>query len=284
MIKQLIPDFYINKIYNNIKIKGFDILDENGNHQATSLFHQDSAFSIVVYATIDIIAGKYSGKNMFGQSKAVFMHENGSYFWSHKTVEYLGEKELKAFSREWKIGGVYKIQYTFSIPEFALPGEYNLKVIDEKSSGTQTGVIYALDEITILVKKLEIPIERIIEDYELSLEGCLLNPAVRGKEQISLYWTGNIEFFLGKDLRNFKKIVVTASGTPAFGIYPLMRVFIDERELGHVYVDREWNQYKFDLDIDIDKEENLIKIRFDNDGGGTGEDRNMYVKKVILVR
>ena len=79
-----------------------------------------------------------------------------------------------------------------------------------------------------------------------------------------------------------KKIIVIARGSPALGVYPLLKVYVDKKEIGNVYVNSEWNKYEFDLKLE--KEGHILKVRFDNDGGGPGEDRNMYVKMIKLVR
>lgn len=63
-------------------------------------------------------------------------------------------------------------------------------------------------------------------------------------------------------------------------MYPLLKVFINEKEAGQIFVNQEWRDYKFK--IDNEKGPFRLRIRFDNNGSGNGEDRNMYVQWVKL--
>jgi hypothetical protein len=168
------------------------------------------------------------------------------------------------------------------VPEFALPGRYKLKLFKEKAQSPRHLGLIIFDKINIIIKSPKIYKSEKFEDYNLSIKGCLLNSAVQRDEYIAFLWTGNIEFFIDKDIRKFNKIIITAKGIPAFGVYPLLKVYVDKKEIGNVYVNSEWRKYEFDLKLD--KEGHILKVRFDNDAVGPGEDRNMYVKIIKLVR
>jgi len=94
--------------------------------------------------------------------------------------------------------------------------------------------------------------------------------------------TGDIDFFVNQDIKEYKKIVITAKGTPAFEIFPLLKVFIQQNEIGSVYISEDWKQYEFNLILN--KESHVLKIRYSNDAKNLQENRNMYVKTVKLVR
>jgi len=57
---------------------------------------------------------------------------------------------------------------------------------------------------------------------------------------------------------------------------------VDKKEIGNVYLNSKWNEYEFDLKLD--KESHILKVRFNNDAGRPGENRDMYVKMIKLVR
>jgi hypothetical protein len=282
-IKELTPTHSVKKSFKNIDIIGFDVLDENKNRLTSSKlkFYSGNKFYIVLYGKRKRSEGKAPAENKLEKCKAMLEHRKGGYFWSKRTAYVLGAKEIEDAFEEWEIGGIYKIRFEFEVPEFALPGRYKLKTHRENSSHPGESIL-TIDAIKINIKRQKIPQREITEDYNLSLDGCLLNPADQRKIDVVFYWTGNIEFYIDKDLINFKKIIVSARGSSALGVYPLLKVYVDKKEIGNVYVNSEWNKYEFDLKLE--KEGHILKVRFDNDGGGSGEDRNMYVNLIKLVK
>lgn len=284
LIKELTPTYPIKYSFNNLDIIGFDVLNESKNRLASAKFTfiPESQFYIVIYGRRKETDVKPPGKNKLEKCKAALIHHNGGYFWSTKTAYFLGEQEVDDFSKAWQIGGIYKVRFAFKAPEFALPGKYKLILFKEKAQFPLHLKLITFDRIKIKIKRSKTHKSEKIEDYNLPLEGCLLNPAIKGRKSISFPWTGNIELFIDKNLRNFKKIIISARGTPAQGEYPLLKVFVNKKELGSVYINSEWNKYEFDLKLN--EEAHILKVRFDNDGGGQGEDRNMLVNMIKLVK
>lgn len=279
LIKKLTPAYKIEDSYKNLDIIGFDLLDENSNRLKSTKFKffPRSSFYIVLYATRNIINKATLKENEMTNLIAVYHYENGGYFRSIETTYFIGEQATKSAPKEWQIGGIYKIQFAFNIPEFALPRVYSLELRNEKS-------VYAKETKNIIeAAKINISREHIRKkkrngDYLLSLEGCLLNPAIQLNNEIYFPWTGNIEFYIDEDLKNFKKIIITAKGTQVSGIFPLLKTYVEEKEIGSVYVDSEWNKYMFNLKMD--KESHVLKVRFDNNI----PKRSMSIIKIKLVR
>jgi len=281
-IKELIPTCSLKRTYKNLDIIGFDILDKNGNqiNSPRYRFSSGDPFSIVLYGKRKITEGKMPEENKLERCMAILEHENGGYFWSAKTSYFFKEQEIAGILKEWQIGGIYKVQFTFKVPEFSLPGKYILILIQEKekSNHPNLGMMIKLNEIKITTKRPKAYKKEKIEDYNLSIEECLINPAIIRKKIIEFPWTGNIKFYIDKDLKNYKKIIINAKGSPALGVYPLLKVYVDHTEVGNVYVNREWKQYEFNLKVD--KESHILKIRFDNNI----PNRAMYINMIKLLR
>ena len=284
LIKELTPSYSLKENFRNVDIIGYDILNENKERirAAKFDFYTQNKIYVILYGKRKITGTIAPEENKFPRCKALLEHQDGGYFWSTNTSYVVGTQEKQDFSEEWKIGGIYKIQFAFKVPKYALPGKYRLRIMDEKAGRSDSGRLISFDKIKIFIKRPKAHKKEIFKDYDLSLDGCLLNPAVKRRKQIDFYWTGNIEFYINEDLRNFKKIIISARGTPALGIYPLLKIYADKREIAHFNVKGEWSEYE--LDLRLDKENHILKVRFDNDGGGPGEDRNMYVRMVKLVR
>jgi len=284
LVEELTPTYTIKKSFKNLDIIGFDVLDENRKRITSSKFkfYSGNQFYIVLYGKKKVTEGKASAENKLERCKAFLVHHNGGYFWSENTSYLIGKQEIKDTWEEWKIGGIYKVRFAFEVPEFALPGRYRLELFKEKAQLPKHLRLITLDKINIIIQSSKIHKSEKFEDYNLSLKGCLLNPAVQRNKYIAFPWIGNIIFYIDRDLRNFKKIIISAKGTPALGVYPLLKIYIDKKEIGNVYVNREWNEYEFD--IKLNKERHILKVSFNNDGGGPGEDRNMYIKMIKLVR
>jgi len=284
LIKELMPSHLVRKLYKNIEIIGFDFLDENKKRIISHKFqlYPGSKFYFVLYGKRKITMAKDPEENSLKQCKALLEYINGGYFWSQKTSYIMGNKEVEKAWEEWQIGGIYKICFAIKVPLFALPGSYKFKIMNEKSSHPVVGNLIEFEKIKIAVRRPKTIKCKKVEDYELPIEECLLNPAVRGIKQAVFYWTGDIEFFIKRDLRCFKKVEIIARGTPALGVYPLLKVYAEGKEIGSTHVNNEWDKYTFDLRLD--RERHILKVRFDNDGGGPGEDRNMFVNSIKLLK
>jgi len=284
LIESLTPSRKIELTYKNINIIGYDILDKNKKcltpHNIK--FYPGNKFYLVLYGKRKITKRKTPKENRMPPCKACLEYKNGGYFWSKNTSYLLGNQWINKNPEEWKIGGIYKIMFSFKVPEYALPGEYKFNITKEKSAVPYMERLITLNSPKIIVIPYKIHKNKKDENKDLLLEGCLLNPAVYAKGYIAFYWTGNIEFYIDEDIRNFKKIVITAKGEPAFDEYPLLKIYINEKEIAGNYINGQWNKYEFDLKLK--KESHILKVRFDNDEGGLGEDRNMYVRTVKFVR
>jgi len=285
LINELTPTHSLKKDVNGLEIIGFDVLDENKNHVTSNKtkFSPDNLFYIVVYARKKPIKRRIDEAVISNRSKSVFEHKNGGYFWNMKIPSSVEDEEKKFSSKDWQIGGIYKIWFKFRIPKFAIPGEYKFRLVKEWADHPKLAEIALLDKIKIRVKRQKnIHDNKIAKDLDLTLERCILNPAIQGDAEIAFPWTGNIEYFINGDIAAFKKVIISAKGTPASGVFPLLKILIDAEERGQSYVDNEWKQYEFN--INFSKKGSILKIRFDNDGGGPGEDRNMYINRIRLVK
>jgi len=284
IIKELTPTYPIKENLKNLSIIGFDILDGKRNRLTHSRFkfYPGEQFYIVLYGKKKRISGITPSKNKQCKIKAVFEYQKGGYFCSTNTSYFLGKNEIKETLGEWQIGGVFKIQFSFKVPKLALPGKYKLITVKEKASRPGIGKLKTFNKIKIILKRPKTIRSKINKYYNLQLEDGILNPAIIRAKNAVFLWTGNIKYFLDRDIKNFNKIIISAKGTPARGVYPLLTVYIDKIEIGTVYINSEWNNYEFDLKLT--KEAHILKIRFANDYSDNREDRNMYVNMIKLVR
>lgn len=282
-ISELIPSHSFIKSCRNFEIVGFDVL----NHEEIVLsskkfsFLPGDYFYVVLYGRRKIFKSKSPQSNFFPECKASMEHQNGAYFWSIKILYPLQNLEDKVKPVEWEIGGLYKIKFAFRVPSLVLPGKFRLRIFEEKIGNPLMGSLIDLDEIKINIeKKKGVEIKR--NRYNLPLNECLLNPAVVRKDCIYFYWTGNVEYFFSESLENYSKIIISAMGTPAYAIYPLLKLYIGEKEVGNMFIKDQWRDYEFDLKPK--KNSHILKIRFDNDTKEQGQDRNMRIKKIELIK
>ena len=77
-------------------------------------------------------------------------------------------------------------------------------------------------------------------------------------------------------------IGIVARGTPCDGVYPVARVSIDDRLFGTIGVGRDWSTTT--TFATVEKGRHQVSVAFVNDGGNGGEDRNLYVDKVLVAR
>jgi endoglucanase len=76
-------------------------------------------------------------------------------------------------------------------------------------------------------------------------------------------------------------LTVTAKGSVAAGVWPHMRVSVGGVQIGDVYVaSTAWQAYPFTLSAPLATQE--VRITYDNDFTGGGEDRNLMVDKVVV--
>jgi parallel beta-helix repeat protein len=75
------------------------------------------------------------------------------------------------------------------------------------------------------------------------------------------------------------KIAVTASGTPAGGVYPHFRVLVDGVKVGEGRVGATTKTYSFDTKVAAGAE-HRVQVHYDNDAVISGKDRNLHVTSV----
>lgn len=283
-ISELKPSYSIQKNFKNLEIIGFDVLDGEETVLTSKKFSflRGSDFYVVLYGRRKIFRSESPTANFLPECKAVMEYQNGGVFWSRKTTYSWRSQRGACVPKEWQIGGVYKMKFAFRVPSLAFPGKYRLKIFGEEVSNPVLNSIIALDEIKINVNRTTSLKDNNITKYNLPLHGCLLNPAFIGREALYFLWTGNVEYYLDESFKNFSKIIVSAKGTPADGVYPLLKIYVGQKEIGNTYVNDRWMEYKFDLKLI--QEGNILKIRFDNDYKKQGQDRNMYVRKIELMK
>ena len=76
---------------------------------------------------------------------------------------------------------------------------------------------------------------------------------------------------------------IVASGTPAAGVFPLVAVAIDEQTVGHIQLTGgNWRSYS--LNVDLPEGDHVLRLSFTNDLNAAGEDRNLQLDKVVVLR
>jgi GH35 family endo-1,4-beta-xylanase len=76
-------------------------------------------------------------------------------------------------------------------------------------------------------------------------------------------------------------IIVRAHGTPAAGVWPRMVVRVGPTRIGQATVDRrEFADYRFEADLAAGTQKVLVE--FDNDAVVDGEDRNLYLDRIVI--
>jgi len=83
------------------------------------------------------------------------------------------------------------------------------------------------------------------------------------------------------------EVEVIARGTPLQGVYPQMRVLWEgerDEEIGSFSVSENWQRYTTRI-FDINSQTmGWVSVNFTNDACGGGEDRNLYIKEIIIQR
>ena len=150
LIKELTPTHSLQKSLNsNLEIIGYDVLDKNMNSLTFSKFkfHSGNLFYIVLYGKRIRVRGKGAIDNNLEGYNAFLEHQDGGYFWCTKTSFLIGGQEIGGNSKDWQIGGIYKVQFVFKIPEFALPGKYTLKIVKNKPAPHAAARLITIDKI-----------------------------------------------------------------------------------------------------------------------------------------
>jgi len=71
-------------------------------------------------------------------------------------------------------------------------------------------------------------------------------------------------------------------GTPAQGTWPICKVAVDDETVGYLGTTHgEFDDYALLADVPAGR--HRVSLSFDNDGGGPGEDRNMFVQALLIA-
>ncbi|MCF8370189.1 MAG: hypothetical protein K9H64_01115 [Bacteroidales bacterium] len=105
-------------------------------------------------------------------------------------------------------------------------------------------------------------------------------------EAFRLHTNGGLIYHLNDILHeNVKKAITTISltcyGTPAYNIYPQVKLWADTLLLATFFVEREPKNYSFQLPVTISEVERII-IEFTNDAFDGWKDRNLFVLNLLV--
>jgi len=89
---------------------------------------------------------------------------------------------------------------------------------------------------------------------------------------------GEIDFPLTGDYI----VGIVARGTPCDGVFPRARIAVDDQSLGEVSTSAEWSTLTVAGRVEAGRHK--VSVSFLNDGSGDGEDRNMYLEKMLVAR
>ena len=269
------------EIQEGIRVIGCDFLNNKNEIIKTEIpsFNRGDEFYYVLYYKLD---DPLPHKNTMLSSDYVLPIGKivllGAYFEAIRpssfTVQSAGGTHV-AFSN-LKEGEVYKQIFRMKIPRYSLPGKYEIVLKKDNIPSSPHGKQY----VQIIVPQVERPNESSKDLMVIPASEFLLNPAVPLGSEVLFPWTGDIVGYIADSSHSFIHIVIRARGDQALGVYPLLKVFINEKEAGQSFVNQGWRDYKFK--IDNEKGPFRLRIRFDNNAEGKGEDRNMFVQWVKL--
>ncbi|MCY3018292.1 MAG: hypothetical protein NTW87_04570, partial [Planctomycetota bacterium] len=115
---------------------------------------------------------------------------------------------------------------------------------------------------------------------EMTVEGQFVKAA---EDHVGMYTNGSVskKIEIAEDGRY--GIAVSAKGTPMENVWPMMDVALDGESVNVISVpNRDW--VTLSAPCDMRKGTHTVKVSFINDASKPGEDRNMFVKQVDIVR
>ena len=264
LINVLTPSHSIQKDYKNIEIIGFDILDEDKDRLKSRRFFQEDVFYIVLYFKKKMVSGSGPSVQAFPECRAVFEYQKGGYFWSRNTFYNFNKNKFNLSAKEWQIGGIYKIAFNFKIPAYAIPGKYRLNLNKENDPHPRRGELLSFDNIIINIKTKK---GENLVDQNLSLDGCLLDPARIINDKIRFSWAGSVKFYINEDLRDYEKIIISGKGSIYEGSFSLLKISTEHEKIGEVTLSTKWKQYEFELKLK--KESHILNVQRFKGGGMT---------------
>lgn len=115
------------------------------------------------------------------------------------------------------------------------------------------------------------------EDFELQA-----HIGRKEKGQVGIYTVGQIVGRVEFPTSGRYAVGLRARGTPADGIYPMVKIAVDGSPIGTVTLaSGEWENYAAFGQVEAGKRQ--VELAFINDGGGPGEDRNLFVDQVLIA-
>lgn len=80
-------------------------------------------------------------------------------------------------------------------------------------------------------------------------------------------------------------LVMSAKGTPAFGIHPHLHVYANENKLGSFFTSDHYSAIHFNLEL-METKELILQIIMDNDTVNTtlNEDRNAFIRSIVISK
>jgi uncharacterized membrane protein len=103
------------------------------------------------------------------------------------------------------------------------------------------------------------------------------------KETVVPIWGGTIasQSILVKP--NSYNVRISHVGTKASGVYPHIKVFINDKKIGEFYTSEYWTENSFRFEVQ-NEQFIVIKLDFDNDLSVGGKDRNAFIKSVFVEK
>ncbi len=172
-IHQLTPSRQLQENFLNMDIIGFDILDRKKAPLAPSeyTFFLENKLYIVLYGKKRTPGKNLDPENKFENYLVVLRNSvDGSFIRSTNTTYILGDQSVNTAPENWRIGGVYKIQFFFEIPKFAQIGEYQLRFTPKKAV-LQSENIFRLKSIHINIEKRKRRVQTILNFNNLDIVG-----------------------------------------------------------------------------------------------------------------
>lgn len=178
-------------------------------------------------------------------------------------------KEFTVSSRSFS-AGVHKIAVAFVNDGYSAGvGDRNLYVrkIDIQSAGTATPVpaTPAVISPSILIGT-QMPLHTM--------------GAAQG-DYYNLWSNGTLSQMVNFSASGNFKIEVEGFGTPAGGVYPIMQILVDDRVVGTVTMGSTVLGL-YSVQVQIPSGQHKIGVGFTNDAVINGQDRNLYVRRILL--
>jgi hypothetical protein len=78
------------------------------------------------------------------------------------------------------------------------------------------------------------------------------------------------------------KLIVEAKGTPAYLVYPVVTVMINDNTLKEIHLDGNYTVYEMPFDLK-EKSSVTVQLKFDQDGlDDKGNDRDIFIRDIDI--